>query len=198
MQPPHQQLPQDLTTALLELSRALNARRIRYALIGGLAAGFRGRPRFTEDVDLLLHVPQLVLPGLLEDLQRAGFDFDLEGVIQEWNQRHTALLRYHGVPVDWLKPVLPTLEHVIERASEEEWLGERIRVACTEDLIVMKLLAFRSQDLIDVQNLLAANRGQLDLQSVRRDLRDVVPDDDGRQQRLEELIRDYYVTVPED
>lgn len=40
------------------------ARSIRYALVGGLAASLRGRPRFTKDVDFVVDVPQLILPSL--------------------------------------------------------------------------------------------------------------------------------------
>ena len=74
-------LPQDLLTALLQLVQALDRLQIRYALIGGVATGYRSRPRFTQDLDFLLDVPQLVLPGLLEDLHARGFDFDTEVTI---------------------------------------------------------------------------------------------------------------------
>ena len=65
-------LPQDLLIALLQLVQALHRLQIRYALIGGVATGYRSRPRFTQDLDFLLDVPQLLLPGLLEDLPALG------------------------------------------------------------------------------------------------------------------------------
>ena len=42
--------------------------------VGGLATVIRGRPRFTQDVDLIVDIPQLVLPGLLDELAKHGFD----------------------------------------------------------------------------------------------------------------------------
>jgi hypothetical protein len=57
-------------------SEAFAARSVRYALIGGLAFLLRGRPRFTRDVDFLIEIPQVVLPGLLDDLVERGFSLD--------------------------------------------------------------------------------------------------------------------------
>jgi len=81
-------LPQDLLTALLLSVQALDRRQIRYALIGAVATAYRSRPRFTQDLDFLLDVPQLVLPGLLENLHARGFDFDTEATIREWTGEH--------------------------------------------------------------------------------------------------------------
>ena len=59
----------DIIRAVELLGEAFEARGIQYALIGGLATTLRGRPRFTKDVNFLLDIPQLVLPGLLDDLE---------------------------------------------------------------------------------------------------------------------------------
>lgn len=42
----------DLVRAVELLSDTFAARSIPYALLGGLALGFRGNPRFTQDVDI--------------------------------------------------------------------------------------------------------------------------------------------------
>ena len=51
-----QPLAGDLIRAVEVLSEVLADRSIRYALVGGLATTMRGRPRFTQDVDILLEV----------------------------------------------------------------------------------------------------------------------------------------------
>jgi hypothetical protein len=186
-------IPQNLKTALLEAVHALDTLRLRYALIGGIATGYRGRPRFTQDVDLLLEVPQIQLPGLLEDLQARGFTFDTQKVIREWNQEHLTVLSFRGVRVDWLKPTLPLYKRVLEQARQELWFGENIRIASPEGLILTKLAAFRTQDQADIENLLAANRGQLDLDLVRREWAMVADTDDSRSQRLNEMIDQFYL-----
>src|ERR1044072_1015411 len=95
---------QDLIHALTKSAEALTAKGVRYAVIGGLATGFRGPPRFTKDVDFLLDVPQAQLPSLLADLAARGFVFDEIPTIREWIDHHMAVLNYRGIPVDWLKP----------------------------------------------------------------------------------------------
>ncbi len=54
------ELPEDLPAGLLQLTQALDKLRLRYALIGGVATGYRSRPLFTQDLDFLLDIPQLV------------------------------------------------------------------------------------------------------------------------------------------
>lgn len=61
-----------LQQALTERAEVLEARRVPYALIGGLAVGNHGLSRATEDIDLVVSVPQLTLPEVLEDLRQRG------------------------------------------------------------------------------------------------------------------------------
>src|SRR5687768_1324126 len=101
----------ELLDGALALSDALSRFQLPYALIGGLAAGYRTHPRFTRDVDFLLAVPQLTLPRLLEDLADLGFAFDERTAIREWTQEHMTVLSYHGIRIDWLKPMIPAYQH---------------------------------------------------------------------------------------
>jgi hypothetical protein len=185
-------LPQDLLTALLQCVQALDRLQIHYALIGGVATGYRSRPRFTQDLDFLLDVPQVVLPGLLEDLHARGFEFDMRATIREWTQEHLTTVTFHGLRIDWLKPLLPCYQRVLEEAREELLLGFRVRIADPEGLILMKLLAFRRQDQVDIESLLAANRGQLDLDRIRREWAAVASSDDPSVQRFEEMVTQFY------
>jgi len=192
------QLPQHLLAGLLQLVEALEQRRVNYALIGGIATSYRSRPRFTQDLDLLLQVPQLALPGLLDDLHARGFAFETETAIREWTREHLTVLSYHGVRVDWLKPVLPVYQHVIDRARPEAWLGHSVRIAAAEGLILLKLLAFRSQDQVDIENLLAANQDQLDLDWILREWQSVAAPDDPRRKWFEDRVARFYLPSQEE
>lgn len=185
---------QNFLTALLELAQALEGRRLRYTLIGGVATGYRSRPRFTRDLDFLIDVPQLALPGLLDDLRARGFDFDPTTTIREWTREHLTAVAFRGIRIDWLKPLLPCYQHVIDTARQEVWLGCPISIAAPEGLILIKLLAFRGQDQVDIENLLAANRGQLDLEWIRREWQAVAGSDDPRLQRFGEMVTQFYLS----
>jgi hypothetical protein len=181
-------ISRDLLDGALQLADALNRAGVRYALIGGLAAGHWTQARFTRDVDFLLHIPQLQLPALLDDLAARGFAFDPTETIREWTAHHMVVLSFRGVRVDWLKPVLPAYQHVLDRATEETWLGHRIRVASAEGLILLKLLAWRTQDQLDIENLVAAHGDTLDLDWIQAEWATVADPADPRLVRLAELV----------
>jgi hypothetical protein len=183
----------DVSVELLEAGMTIAAdvlarHSVRYAVIGGMAAGFRSQPRFTKDVDFLLQIPQLSLPRVLEDLSAGGFSFDLTTAIREFTQEHMTVLSYHGIRIDWLKPVIPAYQHVLECATEETWLNHKIRVASAEGLILLKLMAFRLQDQLDIENLVAANRDGLDVAWIQNEWQAIFPLDDPRMLRLLEII----------
>jgi Nucleotidyl transferase of unknown function (DUF2204) len=181
-------ISENLRKVLQETIAALNAHQATYALIGGLAASYRSQPRFTKDIDLLVKVPQLSLPPLLEDLRRRGFEFDLLATIGEWSRHHMVALSSHAIRVDWLKPVLPTYLHILEGATEETWLNQPVRIASAEGLILLKLLAFRTQDQLDIENLVAANSGTLDLSWIKTEWQTLADHNDPRMLRLQELV----------
>src|SRR5689334_10703587 len=58
-----------LNQAFEALIATLNERRVRYAIIGGIAILQHTRVRTTDDIDALLTVPQIAMPGLFEALQ---------------------------------------------------------------------------------------------------------------------------------
>jgi hypothetical protein len=138
-----------IRAAMAKTTAAMARHRASHALIGGLAASYHAQPRFTKDLDLIVQVPQFELAQLLEDLASGGFELDLLASIREWNEHHLLSMAYQGIRVDWLKPVLPIYAHILDRATKEIFLGQEIRVARPEGLILLKLLAFRLQDRID-------------------------------------------------
>ena len=149
----------------------------------------RGRPRFTQDVDVLLEVPQLALPGLLDELVEQGFSLDRETVIQQFVHQHMTAFRYGVVRIDWLKPVLPLYAHALASATNLPWgEGHVLRVLTPEGLIVTKMVAFRPQDQEDIRTLLAANRDEIDGDLIRREWATVSHGEEDRTAWLEAAL----------
>lgn len=147
MPPESDLLTEELIRSVELLADAFAAKSVRYAMIGGLGTTLRGRPRFTQDVDVLLDLPQIVLPGVLDDLAASGFSFDLTTVIREFVGQHMTSFRFGSVRIDWLKPVLPLYARTLADASALPWTeGHSVRVASAEGLILTKMVAFRPQD----------------------------------------------------
>lgn len=178
--------------ALSQLADVLDQHCASYALIGGLGVAVRGNARATEDVDFLLHVEQLRLPGLLEAMRDCGCHLDVMTAIQTWNQDGMLVLEWPGgVQVDLLRAVIPAFHSILKRASSESFNTGTVQVADTEGLLLMKLIAFRPLDQEDIRGLLLANDGRLDLDWVRREFTRTGLDSD-RLDEFEKLVRDFY------
>ena len=165
-------LAERLTETVEQLGALFQQRKTTHALIGGIAASVRSRTRTTKDVDFLLSVPQLELRGLLQAMLDHGCELDLVTAIREWNAGGLLALTWPNVVrLDLLKPVIPSFQHILNRASEERFGGQVIRVADAEGLLLLKLIAFRPIDQDDIQAILVINSGKLDLDWVRNEAR---------------------------
>jgi predicted nucleotidyltransferase len=174
-----------LRQAFEALVTTFDERGIRYAIIGGIATIQHTRVRTTDDIDALLTVPQLAMPGLFEALRGRGFSLDVLGSIRDFRDGGMTTVRFKDVLVDLMRPVLPAYAHVLDRAISARIFGQTVRVSSAEGLIVMKLIAMRSQDEADVQDLLAAYAGKLDLDYVRKELETFTEGSDPRRAKFE-------------
>ena len=189
MAPESPSLSAELIRAVELLCEAFDRKSTSYAIIGGLATLMRGRPRFTQDVDVLIDVRQLALPDLLETLAQSGFTFDMTTAMREYTREHMTVLRFGMVRVDWLKPILPLYARALADASTLIWSeGHPVRVATAEGVILTKLVAFRPQDQVDIEVLLSANRDQIDLDCIRREWSAVSRGEEARTAWLEGAI----------
>jgi hypothetical protein len=189
-------LSDNLVDAFRKLAQIFDRFQVKYALIGGAAISYYARPRATRDLDFLLLVPQVTLPKMLEELQAQGFEFDAIAVIREWVQEHMTAIFYQGAKIDLLKPVVAAYQHVLDRATAVPFFGVNVRVASPDGLILMKLLAFRRVDQVDIENLLAANRGKLDLEYIEREWATVGEPDDPRMLDFRQMVERFYTPPP--
>lgn len=178
-----------LTQAFDALVTTLKARGVRYAIIGGLATIQHTRVRTTDDIDVLLMIPQVSMPRLFESLGARGFTLEVEKSVRELRDHGMTAIRFGDVIVDLLRPVIPAYSHVLDRAVEAQILGQTVRVSSAEGLIVMKLIAMRPQDEADIQDLLSAYAGTLDLAFVRAELDTFTEPDDPRREKFEGWVK---------
>jgi hypothetical protein len=178
-----------LQQAFDALVSTLNEHQARYAIIGGLATIQHGRVRTTDDIDALLSVPQLIMPGFFETLRERGFTLDVMQCVHQLRDDGLTTLRFADVLVDLMRPVLPAYDHVLDRAVDAQIFGRPVRISSVEGLIVMKLIAFRPQDEADVQDLIAAYPAGLDLKYIRTELESLADPSDARRSKFEEWVR---------
>lgn len=178
-----------LTNAIDALIETLDQCNVRYAVIGGVAMMQYARLRVTDDIDALIAPAQVATPGLFEALKLRGFALDHDKCVREFRDDGITLIRYGGVVVDLLRPVLPVYARVIDRAKTIVFRDRQVRVSAPEGLLLMKLIALRPQDEADVRDLLAAHGATLDLRAVRAELTTVIPTDDPRYASFDEWVR---------
>jgi predicted nucleotidyltransferase len=144
---------------------------VRAAIIGGVAASLRGKARLTNDIDAV--VLDQSAEDLLEGGRRFGFVARIADAVEFAHNTRVLLLRFEttNVPIDLSLGALPFEEEIIERSTLINVGGTKVRVASPEDLIIMKAIAGRPRDVMDIENILRANTG-LDLDRVRHWVRE--------------------------
>jgi hypothetical protein len=88
----------------------------------------------------------------------------------EFAGRTRVLLMLHqptGIPVDLQCGLLPFEQEIVKKGISKTHLGLAVRVPRPEDLIVMKAIANRPQDLADIAAILAAHT-TVDTRKIRR------------------------------
>ncbi|HLQ37459.1 MAG TPA: hypothetical protein VK348_06645 [Planctomycetota bacterium] len=157
---------------------------------GAIAYNYYGPPRLTQDVDVLVVVPDLKAPALVDALAGAGFrhgDLDsrpveLVPVLADLRSRaHLAVFQYHGVRVEVFVPWHPFHQRVLRRSPERALNGRTIRIHSAEDLIVFKKIFDRPKDLQDIRAMLLANKGLLDLEQIRGEARGLLTEQSWRE-----------------
>jgi hypothetical protein len=164
--------PTSFHAALHAAAQWLASARTPGMLIGGAAANLLGRPRFTQDVDLLVSAREENWPAFLEQGKAFGIAPRISDPLGFAARARILLVRHvpSRTPLDVALAGTPFEEHAIRRARTTSVAGLRIPVVCVEDLIVMKAFAHRPLDMDDVAALLYAH-ADLDLRHVRRWLR---------------------------
>lgn len=151
-----------LEAALRQLSGDLTDVGARYALVGGLAVSVRAEPRTTRDIDVVVAVEtDDEAEAIVSALRRRGY-----GVGEFLEENTTGRLStvrltwasegQFGIVVDLLFFSSGLERSIVERAETLELLpGTSLPVAVRSDLMAIKVLAGRLQDLADVEALLA-------------------------------------------
>jgi len=138
-------------------------------VIGGLAVALLGRPRVTRDVDVLVLLAEERWGAFLDAGSAFGFLPRQPDALAFAEQARVLLLRHEptAIDVDVVLGCLPFEEEAVARAVVMEVAGVSVPLPTPEDLIIMKAIAHRDRDMLDIEGLLAAHP-ELDLHRVRR------------------------------
>ena len=153
--------------------RWLTSESIRGTIIGGVAVSIRAEPRFTDDVDAVILADDMGWERVVDSAGRYGLVPRIDDVLKFAARSRMLLLRHEasGVDIDVSLGTLPFERQAIDRSTVVTVGQVRLRVASPEDLVIMKALARRPKDFVDIDSILDAQK-DLDLDRIRHHLRE--------------------------
>ena len=179
--------PSELPSITAALSADLSNAGIDHAISGATAMAAHGYVRATQDIDVLVVVPDIRLPEVFSIVRKRGFHGQDPDLVRALRDHHVAELRRGTLSVQILRPALPYHHVVLRRAVRLPVSGHAVPFVSREDLVVLKLLWHRTKDIADIQALLAAAGATLDVAYVRTTLGQLLPDGDPRHREFDGL-----------
>ncbi|RMD92956.1 MAG: hypothetical protein D6813_04920 [Calditrichaeota bacterium] len=133
--------------------------KIKGIVIEGIAASLLGRPRVTHDVDVLVQLDEKHWPDFLSRAARYNFLPRINEALKFAEKSRVLLLQHKPthINVDIAFAALPFEEQSILNSIKFEIEGITLRLPSPEDLIIMKAVAARPKDLIDIDAIIDAN-----------------------------------------
>jgi len=162
-----------LLAVLQDLVAWWKAGKVHGVVIGGLAASLLGRPRLTRDVDALVLVEEGDWAEFVAAGVGRGFSLRRDDALAFAQEARVLLMRHQetGIDVDIVFGSLPFEKKAVAQATWMELGGVQAPLPLPENLIIMKAVAHRPQDLADIEAVLAAHP-KLNLRRVRRWVRE--------------------------
>jgi len=151
-----ERVPPAFLDVLSGLTDWLSAADIPAMVIGGIAASILGRPRATRDIDALVIAPESKWVEFLASAATYGFAPRIDDPLKFAARTRVLLLRHvdSAIDIDVIFGRLLFEEQAVARAEVLNVGGVALKLPRVDDLIVMKAIANRPQDLRDIEGLL--------------------------------------------
>ena len=138
---------------LLDVFASFQKHKVKYLVIGGIAAVLHGVPRATFDLDILIEASSDNAQGLLDALVEANFATATLITANELLAHEITIFRDRvRIDVQTSTPGLK-FEEAWQRKVTRSYQGQEFYVASKEDVILSKRAAGRDKDLEDVRML---------------------------------------------
>lgn len=162
-------LPTNLLKPLADLGRWLDAVHAQSVVVGGVAASFLGRPRFTQDIDALAILSESEWEAAIAAAATHGIEPRIEDAVAFARRSRVLLLKHKesGIDIDVILGGLPFEHNAVAQGRTYLVGGVNVRLPRVEDLLIMKAVAHRPRDMQDIESLLDAHP-DVDVSSVRQ------------------------------
>lgn len=141
----------------------LEKEKIPYFILGGLAVGVMGEPRFTRDIDLDIFLGDDEVGVLLKRLKAASFEFDAKEAMVTASQFGTFRIFYQSVQIDMIIASTDLEKEALGRKKRILFFKQKASFPSAEDLILLKLIPGRPKDLLDAESIVSRHKNKLDV-----------------------------------
>lgn len=162
-----------IQTLLLEAIEVLDRLGIEFMIMGGFAVRSWGVPRPTYDADLAIAAQGDALAGVLSELRAAGFEVprehEAEFLDRIGDMEKVKVTRFADGSVwdvDLFLAKGSFFESAMARRRTRTLDGRDVYVMAPEDVILLKLVAYRRKDQVDVEEIVKIQT-DLDLSHLR-------------------------------
>lgn len=149
--------------------RWIKTEKIPGVIIGGVAASILGRPRVTRDIDSLVIIDETHLKEFVQSGKHFGFIPRVDNIFTFARKTRVLLMKHRptGIDIDISLGALPFEHESIKRAVWTDVGDFKLPISSPEDLIIMKAVAHRQRDLIDIEAILDVHTN-LNLKRIRK------------------------------
>lgn len=152
---------------LKELCSFLDNASIEYMLVGGLAVGIWGEPRATVDIDFLVSFKVndfAVLSNKINDSDKFIFTHAKPMTFAKISLLRATLKSNIDVFVDFMFADDAFQKEALRRRQTINIADLTVNIPTPEDLILLKLISGREQDILDAKKVFRLQRDHLDMQ----------------------------------
>jgi hypothetical protein len=149
-------VPASLLAALKALTESLQAAGIPAIVVGGVAASLLGRPRLTRDIDALVDLSEDRWPDVLSAVRSFSIEPRIDDTLGFARRTRVLLLRHvpSQIDIDVIFGGLPFERDAVTTGQTHSLGRFDIRLPRVEDLMIMKAVAQRPRDVMDLEALL--------------------------------------------
>ena len=173
----------ELSQITKSICLAFNEAGIIYCITGGIAVSLMAEIRTTKDIDFIILLKESQKHSIIPVLDQAvkliqsHEDVMVRHGIPIWRHNMLSGDRKKVVSIDLILANSEFLRSVLERRRKIRLLGITSYLISPEDLILLKLISFRKQDELDIENIIKSDETiewnylekQIDIMKLNRD-----------------------------
>jgi hypothetical protein len=164
---------QELLKKVLQI---LDSIQVNFMITGSIASSLQGEPRSTNDMDIVIDLPQNKVSGFLAAFPLPDYCLDKESICRALKEQGAFNLieSKHGDKIDfWILTDDLFDRSRFARRVNEEFMGVRFEVSSPEDTILMKLKWAKlsggsEKQFVDALRVYEVQYGKLDIDYIEK------------------------------